>query len=59
MQRLSRLTLFFAIAFAVLIISPAFLNRQFGLYPLILILLIIWGIRFGGFPQFSELGIIE
>jgi hypothetical protein len=33
-NRLSRLTLVFSITFAVLIISPAFLNRQFGPYPL-------------------------
>lgn len=34
MKRLSHLTLLFSILFAVLIISPAFLNRQFGPYPL-------------------------
>ena len=34
MNRLSRLTLVFSITFAVLIISPAFLNKQFGPYPL-------------------------
>jgi len=33
-NRLSRLTLVFSITFAVLIISPAFLNKQFGPYPL-------------------------
>jgi len=34
MNRLSRLTLVFSILFAVLIISPAFFNKQFGSYPL-------------------------
>jgi hypothetical protein len=34
MNRLSRLTLVFSILFAVFIISPAFLNKQFGPYPL-------------------------
>lgn len=35
MQRLARLTLIFAIVFAVFIITPAFLSGQFALYPLI------------------------
>ena len=35
MQRLARLILIFAILSAVFIIAPAFLNRQFALYPLI------------------------
>ena len=35
MQRLSNLILAFAILFAVLILSPAFLDWQFGAYPLI------------------------
>lgn len=34
MQRLARLTLIFAILFAVFIITPAFLNGQFTPYPL-------------------------
>lgn len=34
MNRLSRLALLFSIFFAVLLISPAFLSKQFGLYPL-------------------------
>src|SRR5574341_2595098 len=34
MKRIARLTLVFAIAYAVLIISPAFLSQQFGPYPL-------------------------
>ncbi len=34
MQRTARLTLIFAILFAVFIVSPAFLSQQFGLYPL-------------------------
>ncbi len=34
MQRLARLTLIFAILFAVFIIAPAFLNGQFAPYPL-------------------------
>jgi hypothetical protein len=34
-QRLARLTLVFAVLFAVFIISPAFFNRQFALYPLL------------------------
>ncbi len=34
MQRLSRLILIFAIAYAILFISPAFLSRQFPPYPL-------------------------
>jgi hypothetical protein len=34
MQRLARLTLIFAILFAVFIVSPAFLSKQFALYPL-------------------------
>lgn len=34
MNRMSRLVLLFSIAFAVLITSPAFLNKQFGPYPL-------------------------
>lgn len=34
MTRLSRLTLIFAIAFAVLLIAPALFAQQFGLYPL-------------------------
>ena len=33
MQRLTRLTLIFAILFAVFIITPAFLSGQFALYP--------------------------
>ena len=35
MRRLARLTLIFAVAFAVLIIAPAFLSDSFVLYPLI------------------------
>ncbi len=35
MQRLARLTLIFAILFAVFIVAPAFLNGQFAPYPLI------------------------
>ena len=35
MQRLARLTLIFAILFAVFIVTPAFLNGQFAPYPLI------------------------
>ncbi len=35
MQRFTRLILLFAIAYAVLLISPAFLSRQFPPYPLI------------------------
>jgi hypothetical protein len=35
MQRLARLTLIFAILFAVFIVGPAFLSMQFGPYPLI------------------------
>lgn len=35
MQRLARLTLIFAILFAVFIIAPAFLNGQFAPYPLL------------------------
>ncbi|MDJ0574759.1 MAG: hypothetical protein QNJ65_06280 [Xenococcaceae cyanobacterium MO_234.B1] len=34
MQRLARLTLIFAILFAVLIIAPAFLSARFAPYPL-------------------------
>ena len=34
MQRLARLTLIFAVAFAVLIVSPAFLGGPFAPYPL-------------------------
>jgi hypothetical protein len=34
MKRLSRLALIFSIFFAVLLISPAFFSKQFGLYPL-------------------------
>ena len=34
MQRLARLTLIFAILFAVFIIAPAFLSNRFALYPL-------------------------
>lgn len=34
MPSLSRLILIFAVVFAILIISPAFLNQQFGPYPL-------------------------
>jgi hypothetical protein len=34
-QRLARLTLVFAVLFAVFIIAPAFLNRQFAPYPLL------------------------
>jgi hypothetical protein len=34
MQRLARFTLIFAILFAVFIVSPAFLSKQFALYPL-------------------------
>ncbi len=34
MTRLSRLTLIFAAVFAILIVSPAFLNQQFARYPL-------------------------
>jgi hypothetical protein len=35
MNRLARLILIFAIAFAILIVSPAFLDQQFGPYPLL------------------------
>src|SRR5690349_2235813 len=35
MTRLARLTLIFAVIFAVLIITPAFLSSQFGPYPLL------------------------
>lgn len=35
MERLSRLTLVFAVAYAVFIVAPAFLAAQFGPYPLI------------------------
>jgi hypothetical protein len=35
MERLSRLTLAFAVAYAVFIVGPAFLSAQFGPYPLI------------------------
>ncbi len=35
MQRLTRLTLIFAILFAVFIVAPAFLSKQFSPYPLL------------------------
>lgn len=35
MRRVARLTLLFAILFAVLLIAPAYLNRPFGPYPLL------------------------
>src|SRR5689334_17708125 len=35
MNRLSRLTLIFAVVFAILILTPAFLSSQFGPYPLL------------------------
>ena len=35
MIRLSRLTLIFAVVFAILIVSPVFLNQQFAFYALV------------------------